>query len=566
MLQTRNMAANEDTSQSQVPDARREMTLVGESCPNCGMRIQRRDLYKHFAACPKRQYTCDFCNFGSTYDVVLNHWQNECNRYPVQCPYNCRLEPIERQNLEEHAKECPLANSMVDCEYSAAGCKARPLRKDMQLHLRENVVEHLALVAENQRQANSGIELNYQELQMTALKKKQDEQQGRLEQTEKTLGDVDYKVSCKVPQQIQKLQEQCAKLGRKQEDLQNTASYQASMANRKVVQVKEELSAAIARQGHEMAQHGQQLEESTVVQQQQVAELRQELQENSEGVEEQITELKREDKTVREKMAQDKDELMAVIVQEKQALKDEVIDTLTKEIQELKDRLDAVSRENQALRRENAKFDQSIAKLTNELHQANESSENQLLEMQQSQDQKMLQLQKEHNQDISLIRRAMITSVRIPCEQTMTNFEDRKSSNNPWYSEPFTTPALDYKFCLVIFANGSGPSEGTHVSIFVHLMEGPAGDTVWPPGGEVVVTLVNQLGDRGSIPVNIPLSCEVPNPTQRRTPGIDLVSHQKLRNRTADIAYLQNDRLRLQITDFRAPNPLGASRRGWFWS
>ena len=83
----------------------------------------------------------------------------------------------------------------------------------MQLHLRENVVEHLALVAENQRQANSGIELNYQELQMTALKKKQDEQQGRLEQTERILGVVDYKVSCKVPQQIQKLQEQCAKLG-----------------------------------------------------------------------------------------------------------------------------------------------------------------------------------------------------------------------------------------------------------------------------------------------------------------------------------------------------------------
>ena len=143
----------------------------------------------------------------------------------------------------------------------------------MQLHLRENVVEHLALVAENQskqiaddlRQANSGIELNYQELQMTALKKKQDEQQGRLEQTDRTLGDVDYKVSCKIPKQIQKLQEQCAKLGQKQEELQNTASYQGILANQKVVQAKEELSAAIAKQGHEMAQLVRQLEESTVV-------------------------------------------------------------------------------------------------------------------------------------------------------------------------------------------------------------------------------------------------------------------------------------------------------------
>jgi len=51
------VAVNEDAKQSRVLDARRETftTLVGESCPNCGTRIQRRDLYRHFAACPRRQ-------------------------------------------------------------------------------------------------------------------------------------------------------------------------------------------------------------------------------------------------------------------------------------------------------------------------------------------------------------------------------------------------------------------------------------------------------------------------------------------------------------------------------
>ena len=462
---------------------------------------------------------------------------------------------------------------MVDCEYEAVGCKVRTLRKDMQLHLKENVVEHLALVADSRQiddqcQANGGIGLNYQEIKMTALDKKQDKLEGRVEQAERTLRDVDYKAqNSKVPQQIKALQQQCAKLEQKQEEVRNSASYQGTMASQKIVQVKEELRATIAEQRREMAQLGQQQEQSTEVQQQQFAELRQKLQENSEGVEQQITELKRDDKNVRDRMAQDKDELMAAVTQEKQALKDEMIETLTREIRDLKDSLNAISRENQALRKENAKFDERIAKLTNDLHQANESSENQLVEMQQLQDRKMLHLQKEHNQDLSLIRRSMITSVKIPCEQTMTNFEDRKLSNTPWYSEPFTTPSLDYKFCLVMYANGSGPSEGTHVSIYAHLMEGSASETVWPAGGEVKVTLVNQLGDRGSITVNIPLSSEVPNPPERRTPGIDLVSHRKLRIHTADIAYLQNDQLRLRITEFRAPNPAGASRRsGWFWN
>lgn len=210
-------------------------------------------------------------------------------------------------------------------------------------------------------------------------------------------------------------------------------------------------------------------------------------------------------------MTQDKEELMAAIAREKQALKDELIATLAREIQELNDR----------------------------------------------QDQKILHLRKEHKQDLSLIRMVMITIVKIPCEQTMTNFEDWKSSNNPWYSRPFTTPsrAQNYKFCLVVFANGSGSNEGTHVSIYADLMEGPAA------GGEIAVTLINQLGDHGGIRVNIPLSCEVPNPFQRRPPGVNLISHQELQNRTENIAYLQNDQLRLRITNFRVP-----TRQGWFWS
>jgi len=450
----------------------------------------------------------------------------------------------------------------------------------MQLHLRENVVEHLALVAENQskqiaddlRQANSGIELNYHELQMTALKKKQDEQQGRLEQMEKTLGGVDYKVSCKVPKQIQKLQEQCAKLGREQEELQNTASYQGIMANQKAVQVKEELSAAIAKQGHEMAQLGQQLEESTVAQQEQVAELRQELQENSQRVEEQITTLKREDKTVREIMGKHKDELMATLAQENQAQKDELLATLTQENRALTDRLDAISREYQMWRKESqdliAQLNQRVTELTKELYQTKQSSKHQMQEMQQSLDRKMVQLRREHDQDLSLIRRSMISSIRIPCEQTMTNFQDRKLSNNPWYSEPFTTPSLDYKFCLVVFANGSGPGVGTHVSIYAHLMEGSASETVWPAGSSVEVKLVNQRGNHGNITVNIPLSCEVPN-TQRRTCacGINLISHEILQNQTADVAYLLNDQLHLQINGFRISRGAKASKPGgWFWS
>ena len=271
-------------------------------------------------------------------------------------------------------------------------------------------------------------------------------------------------------------------------------------------------------------------------------------------------------------MGKHKDELMATLAQESQAQKDELLATLTQENRALTDRLDAISREYQMWRKESqdliAQLNQSVSELTKELYQTKQSSKHQMLEMQQSLDRKMVQLRREHDQDLSLIRRSMISSIRIPCEQTMTNFQDRKLSNNPWYSEPFTTPSLDYKFCLVVFANGSGPSVGTHVSIYAHLMEGSASETVWPAGGSVEVKLVNQRGNHGNITVNIPLSCEVPN-TQIRTRarGINLISHEILQNHTADVAYLLNDQLHLQITDFRISRGARASKPGgWFWS
>ena len=246
-----------------------------------------------------------------------------------------------------------------------------------------------------------------------------------------------------------------------------------------------------------------------------------------------------------------------------------MIAILTQENRALTERLDANSREIQTLRNESqasiAQLNRKIAELTMDLHQAKESSKQQMLEMQQLLNQKVVQLRREHDQDLSLIRRSMISSIKMPCEQTMTNFEDRKLSNTPWYSEPFTTPSLEYKFCLVVYANGSGQSEGTHVSTYAHLMEGSASETVWPAGGEVVVTLV---GDRGGITVNIPLSCEVPNTQRTPAQGVDLISHQNLHDHTADVTYLRNDQLRFRITDFRITNAAGggSKRGGWFWS
>ena len=51
-----------------------------------------------------------------------------------------------------------------------------------------------------------------------------------------------------------------------------------------------------------------------------------------------------------------------------------------------------------------------------------------------------------------------------------------------------------YKMCIGVDANGSNTGEGTHISVYLHLMAGEYDNDnlKWPFHGEVTVQLLNQ--------------------------------------------------------------------------
>ena len=84
------------------------------------------------------------------------------------------------------------------------------------------------------------------------------------------------------------------------------------------------------------------------------------------------------------------------------------------------------------------------------------------------------------------------------CEFTVTEFTKRKQFNNEYFSPPFYTHHRGYKMCLRVYANGNISGEGTHVSLYVCLMEGEHDDDlVWPFRGEVTMELINWREDKG---------------------------------------------------------------------
>ena len=82
----------------------------------------------------------------------------------------------------------------------------------------------------------------------------------------------------------------------------------------------------------------------------------------------------------------------------------------------------------------------------------------------------------------------------------MSSFSKKLRDKVQWYSNPFFAFEGGYQVCLRVDAAGNGEGEGTHVSVYLHLMKGPYDDELeqsghWPLRGTFTIELLNQLND-----------------------------------------------------------------------
>ncbi len=119
--------------------------FVAVDCPyNCGEAIEKRFLTKHKTNdCPKRPHSCEYCGLKGTHQDIQDDHLPVCPKYPVECPNECGVAPLERGQLEGHLRECPLA--MVECELKELGCEEVVQRKDADKHMEQAAQKHLRL-------------------------------------------------------------------------------------------------------------------------------------------------------------------------------------------------------------------------------------------------------------------------------------------------------------------------------------------------------------------------------------------------------------------------------------
>ena len=104
----------------------------------------------------------------------------------------------------------------------------------------------------------------------------------------------------------------------------------------------------------------------------------------------------------------------------------------------------------------------------------------------------------EHVEKVKELCRLRVNNESIsPCAFKMSQFHRLKRGNASWFSPGFYTHLFGYKMQLKVDANGAGNGTGTHVSVYLCLMEGDYDSTLtWPLKYKCFITLLNQLNDQ----------------------------------------------------------------------
>lgn len=148
-----------------------------------------------------------------------------------------------------------------------------------------------------------------------------------------------------------------------------------------------------------------------------------------------------------------------------------------------------------------------------------------------------------------------------PVIRVATNFSKSAECNKRYVpvGDPFLTFKDGYKMVLSICPSGCNCGDGTHLSLYIHLMKGPHDDELeqsgrWPLSGLLKFELLNQFSDECHYVADFLLDETVCNKSTKRVEGDkefgcecgihEFIPLPSLNN----TIYLQNDRLYFRIT------------------
>ena len=137
-----------------------------------------------------------------------------------------------------------------------------------------------------------------------------------------------------------------------------------------------------------------------------------------------------------------------------------------------------------------------------------------------------------------------------PIVFNVTGYSARKAVDDCFYCDSFYTSPGGYKMCINVDANGCDSGMGTHVSVFVKLLEGAYDASLtWPFMGKMTFTLLNQLANENHHSWTFEFETKVNANVGSMLGKQQFISHSKLsHDPVKNTQYIMNDTLYFRVS------------------
>ena len=136
---------------------------------------------------------------------------------------------------------------------------------------------------------------------------------------------------------------------------------------------------------------------------------------------------------------------------------------------------------------------------------------------------------------------------RKPFIFELPDYGIKKFFGTEFKSPSFYTSSDGYNMYIDVCPNGSGDSIGTHVSVFVHILNGRNDKNLtWPFIGTVEIELLNQLADQNHHLKKLIFTKETDMNVGKGWGFLGFIAHDELH--TSDAQYLKDDTLYFRIS------------------
>ena len=135
-----------------------------------------------------------------------------------------------------------------------------------------------------------------------------------------------------------------------------------------------------------------------------------------------------------------------------------------------------------------------------------------------------------------------------PVVLKMSEYSQKKNNDEHWHSDVFYTHHQGYSMRLSVVPAGLGTGKGTHLSLYLYLMQGPHDDKLnWPLRERFQIQLINQINS--SVNYSVITTYSACDNNDRRCKEIfQFILNKELHKTTATQQFIKDNSVFFQVT------------------